>query len=1339
MRSCSKLFFAIALISGGVFPAWTAPAVPSEPDVAVLRAGLIPKREVAADVFLKANPTWDGRGVVIGIFDTGVDPAAAGLATTSTGERKIIDILDASGSGDVDTSTRRKADASGKLIGLSGRTLILPSGLANPTGEFRLGLKSAHELLYDTVLKRVIERRAAQRAAAASLRLAARDRSDEAAKLKAARAKAPDERSRAERDLIARDAALTALEEDKTSDTTGPIYDCIVWNDGKSWRVIVDTDEDGDLRNEKILRPYGVAGEYGSFGGIAHATFGVQVYEKGDLLSIVTVSGAHGSHVASIAAAYAASEPARNGVAPGARIVSIKVGDIRARGSSYSTSELRASALAAQHRVDIVNASWGGRSTFQDGRNLNSRLYDMMVERYNVLGVLSAGNDGPALGTAGSAGAEANRILGVGAYMSPEMGQTLYNTLEQSADAAQQFTSRGPTKDGDFGVDVMAPGAAYASVSAETRQTSDMYNGTSMASPSAAGVAALVLSAARQMKLDANPALLRAALIGGATALPKEEIFTRGSGLINVPGAWKKLNEMQGVSAFSGFYDLEVDQGSFTSKGRGFMLREAVTDARRRVAVKITPAWTESTPITTRTTFESDLILKPSAAWITAPKYVHLTSGPRTIDMIVDVPPVPAGAIGSVNVAQVDAVIASKPALGPLFSIPVTIIQPAPASAFTDHKLDTTLELKPSITRRLFVKAPANASVLRIWVKHHSKDSLQRRFGVQAVAYSAQRDVAEMEVVRNLTLEPGAERTFDLHLKANSVAEVAYTLHFAAVGEAALQTRLEWLGAGLAETPVVMAANAGWGTTEMNPLADRDVKVEAKLDRAMHVYLPETTAALKMDERAELPASALTPGPARTHVLRQRFALDFKEPLTAHVLRAQDYDLGEAVGGERITLMHESGEVLFDTLGSAIFTRPPVKFPKGKTTGIREFTAPESELLATLTAAPLRLSEALKTPRPLAVRANLRDRLFGKDTTELKLKAGREEEIYLQDKVIDDLAKQEPKPAHFTGTIVVRDAENREIGKQPIIYFAGASPAKVINIDPKAKPVKDERSEVEKLADAQFDARLAFVRDQRGTTDAATKARRAEVLVALRNERPADAAPVFEQALDAALAAGLAGDSWPKAKPSADNDAANAKGKEKDKEKDKEEETVNPASMVVHPAAAANPVIALLDDARKLAHPDAVAQYFGAPPATVTGDLAARPALEREKKRMTTQREMLAKIERLRADVLRATGQWDAAWKAFAQIKRWEAEPTEKPTPAQIQTRAIEAAMLEQNGHLGLALDALNARLKDEAADKKLLTQRLAVYEKLGWTDMAARERVRLAMLAQQKKVAGKL
>ena len=37
------------------------------------------------------NPTWDGRGVTIGIMDAGVDLDNPALQTTSTGERKIVD------------------------------------------------------------------------------------------------------------------------------------------------------------------------------------------------------------------------------------------------------------------------------------------------------------------------------------------------------------------------------------------------------------------------------------------------------------------------------------------------------------------------------------------------------------------------------------------------------------------------------------------------------------------------------------------------------------------------------------------------------------------------------------------------------------------------------------------------------------------------------------------------------------------------------------------------------------------------------------------------------------------------------------------------------------------------------------------------------------------------------------------------------------------------------------------------------------------------------------------------------------------------------------------------
>ncbi|MBK6472864.1 MAG: S8 family serine peptidase [Betaproteobacteria bacterium] len=1281
----------------------TATAPPTaEPDLATLRSALIPKREVGADQFLRLLPNADGRGVLIGIFDTGVDPAAAGMAVTTTGERKVVDIIDASGSGDVDMRTRRKPDANGRLAGLSGRALTLPGGVVNPSGDFRLGLKPASELFNGAVLRRVNDRRAAARAAAASLQAAARAASPEAAPLKAALAKAPEDRTRAERDRVARHAARTALEDGKAGTDAGALHDCVLWHDGNQWRAVIDTDEDGDLRNERVLQPFGVAGEYGSFGDIAHTTFGVQVYDGGQMLSIVTVTGDHGTHVASIAAGHNPDERGRDGIAPGARILSINIGNRRNGTTSNDLVYLRAGALLARHKADIVNVSYGGRSLLQDGRNASSRMFNALVERYGILVVMSAGNDGPALGTAGSAGAEASRVLGVGAYMSPEMGAALYSALAPSRAGAQAFSSRGPTKDGDFGVDVMAPGAAIASVSTETLHGAGLKNGTSMSSPSAAGVAALVLSAARQARLEAPAARLRAALIGGANPLPHEEPLTRGSGLVNAPGAWKKLQDLQAAPAFDAFYDLEVNRGTFTSKARGLLLREAIIQPRQRVSVRVTPVWPEAVPPARRVAFESDLRLKPSVPWITAPKTLHLTSNASTVALVVDVPPAPAGAIGSLHVGQVDALPAARPTLGPVFSIPVTLIQPAPPSVFRQHRLETSLQLKPAVTQRHFVEAPARASRLRIWVRHQAKDSLSRTFSVQAVALAAQTHVAAMEARRNAALEPGGEMSFDLALKPGTVAEVAYTLGFANLGDATLEVRLEWLGVGLGTDPVLMTANSGWAPVNLTPHADRDVKVEARLERAVHVFLPETAAVVPMDERAEWPASPTTPGPARSQMLVQRFTIDLKAPLTAHVLAPSGGDLGDAVGGGDVTLVHESGELLYDGSGSNGITGRVITLPKGKTFAVRHVAAPEAEVLKSLTHLPLHLSEAFKTPRPLPMRTSLRERFFGKPATDLQLKGGREETIYLQDTTTDELARLEPRPAHILGTLIVRDGENREIGRQALVYLPGASPSRVTNVEPKAQPVKDARSDVDKLADTLFDSRMAFVRDQRGNTQAAVATRRAELLAALRAERPQDAAVVFEQALDAAAAAGLASAVWPKVRPAS---------------------TASPTADLSRTAA----VLALLDEARRLAAPEAVAQQLGAPPAASADEPEARPAQEAEKKRIAGLRETLARIERLRADVHRAGASWGPAWQAVGEAKRWE------PAPGDKMTRALEALMHEQAGHLGLALQAVEAQLKDDPADLKLQRQRAALYQRLGWTVDAEREQRRLALQARQR------
>ena len=58
------------------------PVVP--PDAAFAH-GWMPLASTGVNDFPRSHPTFDGRGVLIGILDTGIDPGIPGLEKTSTG------------------------------------------------------------------------------------------------------------------------------------------------------------------------------------------------------------------------------------------------------------------------------------------------------------------------------------------------------------------------------------------------------------------------------------------------------------------------------------------------------------------------------------------------------------------------------------------------------------------------------------------------------------------------------------------------------------------------------------------------------------------------------------------------------------------------------------------------------------------------------------------------------------------------------------------------------------------------------------------------------------------------------------------------------------------------------------------------------------------------------------------------------------------------------------------------------------------------------------------------------------------------------------------------------
>nr|XP_018903272.1 PREDICTED: tripeptidyl-peptidase 2 [Bemisia tabaci] len=801
--------------------------------------GLLPKKETGAYAFLNKYPEYDGRGTVIAIFDTGVDPAAPGLQVTTDGKPKLIERYDCSGAGDVDTTTI-VTPVNGEITGLTGRTLKIPESWKNVNEGFRIGVKRGFELYPKFLRDRIIKQRKEKlwdpyqkQAVAESNKHLSQVQAKECSDSK----KQDPAQLLIKEEATARVDILNQFEKQYTD--CGPTYDCVLFHNGKHWCACIDTSEKGDLASCKLLGEYSVTRDYTILSPEDQMTVSINVHDNGDVLELVSVCGSHGTHVAAIAAANFPDDPEKNGVAPGAQLVSLTIGDSRLDSLETGTAIIRSIIQLMRWcekglKIHVINMSYGEHAHWSNSGRVGE-LMSEAIDKYGIVFVAAAGNNGPALCTLGTPPDIAtDNIIGVGAYVSPEMMAAEYSLRRVMPGTPYTWTSRAPTLDGGKGITVCAPGGAITSVPKCTLKGSQLMNGTSMASPNCAGCVAVILSGIIQKKLLYNPFQVKRALENTAQFLSDKDPFAQGSGLVQVEKAFDYLNNYQDVPE----RDVRFRVTCGANNAKGIILRYGILKDPVDYLVTVEPIFfnTDKIDPEKKLQFQISLNLVCDVPWISCSRHLEIMNCARPLSVRID----PSGLQPGVHNTRIRAYDCKNPERGPVFTVEVTVFQPItfPLGPTKQYLLESNnCDFKQHEIKRFFILTPDTATWAVMQLRGVDKDK-SSKFMIHCVQTQPKKSCKVLEFHKMTQITADSDQQLPFKVQGGIVLEIAIAKFWSEEGNFSLNFSVQFFGARPNQSSITMHHADGIHSVMVQSNVREDIAPSVKLNHNVSVLRP---------------------------------------------------------------------------------------------------------------------------------------------------------------------------------------------------------------------------------------------------------------------------------------------------------------------------------------------------------------------------------------------------------------------------------------------------------------------------------------------------------------------